>query len=118
MTYTAHDGSDTTFAGIAHLGAMVGPIIPLAVWLARRNEDRFSRDEAAKAANFGMAVLVTLALATVVRVYVPLVAFLGTLAQLVVLVVAIFFTVQAHRNVRRGAPASYPFNLKVVKTND
>lgn len=118
MTYMAHEGPDTTMAGFAHLAAITGPVLPLLVWLGRRREDEFSAREAAKAANYGMAVLTAVVVATLVRLYVPLVGFLGTLAQLAVLVVAVFYSVQAFRNVQRGTPASYPFNIKVVKTND
>lgn len=118
MTYTDDGGPDTVMAGFAHLGSLAGPLVPVLVWLARRNDNEFARAEAAKATNHGMAVLVAFVVATLVRLYVPLVSFLGTLAQLVVLVVAVFFSVQAFRNAQRGLPSSYPFNIKVVKTHD
>lgn len=118
MTYAASEGPDTALAGLAHLGAIVGPVIPLGVWLARRRDDEFVTREAAKATNMGMAVLTAFVAATLVEVFVPLVGFLGRLAQLVVLVIAGFLCVQAFRNVRRGAPTTYPIYIKVVKTHE
>ncbi len=118
MTYTAHEGADTTMAGFAHLGALTGPLVPWLIYLGRRGDDEFSAREAAKATNYGMAVLVIAVVATIVRLYVPFIGFLGTLAQLALLVTAVFYSVQAYRSVQRGTPASYPFKIKVVKTND
>lgn len=118
MAYAASDGPDTALAGLAHLGAILGPVIPWGVWLARRRDDEFVAREAAKATNLGMAVLVAFVAATLIEVFVPFVGFLGRLAQLVVLVVAGVLCVQAYRNVRRGAPTSYPIYIKVVKTHE
>jgi uncharacterized Tic20 family protein len=118
MTYSAYEGADTTMAATAHLGALLGPVIPLVIWLARRRDDAFATAESAKAVNFSLAALFVFALGTLVRMFVPLVGFIGTLAQWVVPIVALYFCVQAFRSAKRGAPASYPYQFKVVKTND
>ncbi|WP_084103264.1 DUF4870 domain-containing protein [Demequina sp. NBRC 110056] len=118
MTYASHEQVDSTMAGIAHLGAVVGPIIPLVVWLARRRDDPWVARESAKAVNFGMLVLAILVVASLVRMFVPLVAFVGTLAQLAVLIVAVVLCYQAFRAVRGGLPASYPYDIKVVREHD
>ena len=60
MNYSPLDGPDTALAGFAHLGAIVGPIIPWLVWRSRRDEDPFVAREAAKATNAGMAFLLSL----------------------------------------------------------
>ena len=118
MTYSSLDGPDTALAGFAHLGAIVGPVIPWLVWLARRNEDPFVTREAAKALNAGMAFFVAFTIATLIDLFVPLVGFVGRLAQLATLVVAVFLCVHAFRRVRRGVPTSYPFQIKVVNTDE
>lgn len=97
---------------------MVGPIIPWCVWLARRNDDPFVAREAAKATNAGMAFLAAFVVATLVDLFVPLVGFVGRLGQLATLVVAVFLCVHAFRRVRRGVPTSYPFQIRVVTTDD
>ncbi|WP_297081319.1 DUF4870 domain-containing protein [uncultured Demequina sp.] len=116
MTDSTYHEHDTAMAGLAHLGAIVGPLVPLGVWLARRRDDPWAASQAAAATNFGMLVLVVFALGTAVRLFVPLVAFVGTLAQLAVLAVAAVLCVQAFRAVRRGLPATYPYDIKVVRT--
>ena len=118
MSYSSLDGPDTSLAGFAHLGAIVGPVIPWLVFLVRRNDDAFVSKEAAKATNAGMGFLVAFAIATLIEMYVPLVGFLGRLAQLAILVAAVFLCVHAFRRVRRGAPTSYPFQIKVVNKDD
>jgi uncharacterized Tic20 family protein len=118
MSYSSLDGPDTSLAGVAHLGAIAGPLVPWLVWLARRNEDPFVTKEAAKAVNAGFAFLLAFVGATLVANYVPLVGFVGRLAQLAVIVVAVFLCVHAFRRVRRGVPTSYPFQIKVVSTDE
>ncbi|GIG55481.1 DUF4870 domain-containing protein [Demequina activiva] len=120
MNHAPQDGiddePDTAVAALAHLGAILGPVIPWLVWLARRGDDRWAAREAATATNFGLLVLVAFMIATAVREFVPLVAFLGTLGQLAVLVVAVVLCYQAFRTVRRGLSATYPYDIKVVRT--
>jgi len=118
MSYSSLDGPDTSLAGLAHLGAIIGPLIPWLVWLSRRNEDPFVTKESAKAINGGMAFLVAFIAATLVANFVPLVGFVGRLAQLAVAVIAVFLCVHAFRRVRRGVPTSYPFQIKVVSIDE
>jgi Domain of unknown function (DUF4870) len=118
MTYTANEGPDTAKASAAHLGAVTGPLIPLAVYFAKRNSDAFAAGEASKAARFSTVLLAAFLTATAVRMFVPLVGFLGTLAQWVIPVVAIYFCLAGFNLARRGEPANYPFQFKVETTDD
>lgn len=118
MTYTAHTGESTTLAAFSHLAALTGPVVPLLVYAARRRSDAFAAAEAAKASNFAFALVSSMILAAVVKMYVPFIGFLGTLALWVVPVVAIYFSLAGFWLARQGNPAHYPFQLKVVKTHD
>lgn len=118
MTYIAPTNTSTTTAGIAHLSGMTGPLIPLGLFALTRRSDAFASAESAKAANFSTAVVAIMIAATAIRLYVPLVGFIGTLAQWVVPVVAIYFSVTGFWVARRGEPAHYPFQFKVVKTDE
>jgi len=118
MTYTARTGESTAMAGLAHLAVLTGPVIPLLVYAARRRTDAFAAAESAKATNFAVALVSSMILAVVVKMYVPFVGFLGTLALWVVPVVAIYFSLAGFWLARQGNPAHYPFRLKVVKTHD
>ena len=118
MTYTAQEGPDTAKASAAHLGAVVGPLIPLAVYFVERDRDAFAAGEASKAARFSTVLLAVFLAATLVRIFVPLVGFLGTLAQWVIPVVAIYFCLAGFKLARRGEPANYPFQFKVETSDD
>lgn len=118
MTYTADQGPNYARAGAVHLGAIAGPVIPLAVYFAERDRDAFAAREASKAIRFSAVTLAAFIVATSVRLLVPLVGFLGTLAQWVIPIVAIYFCVAAFRLARQGEPANYPFQFKVEKTDD
>ncbi|MDN4481430.1 DUF4870 domain-containing protein [Demequina muriae] len=111
----ATPGRDTALASVAHLGAMAGPLVPWIVYVSRRRSEPWAAREAATATNFGFLVLAGFVVATLVRELVPLLAFLGTLAQLVILIVAVALCLQAFRSVRRGHPATYPYEIKVVR---
>lgn len=116
MAFQNLGAPDTQAAEVAQLGAIVGPLIPYLVWLNRRNEEPVSAREAAAATNFGMFVLLAFAASTVVRIFVPFVGFVGTVGQLATVAAAVVLCLQAYSSVRRGAPANYPVDIKVVKT--
>ncbi len=118
MTYTADERPDTARASAAHLSAITGPLIPLAVYFTERDRDAFAAGEASKAARFSAVLLAAFVAATSVRLFVPLVGFLGTLAQWVIPIVAIYFCLAGFRLARQGEPANYPFQFKVEKTDD
>ncbi len=118
MTYTAPTSASTSAAGFAHLAGLTGPVVPLLLFSLLRRRDSFVSSEAAKAANFSTTMVATLVLATIVRIHVPLVGFLGTLAQWVVPIVAVYFSLAGFWLARRGNPAHYPFQFKVVKTDE
>jgi uncharacterized Tic20 family protein len=117
MAYQNLGGPDVAASGVAQLGAIVGPIIPFLVWRSRRDEEPTSARDAATATNFGAAVFVGFAIATLVRMYLPALGILGTVGQLAVIVSAGILCVQAYTGVHKGVPATYPIELKVVKTH-
>ena len=118
MTYTADQGPDTAKASAAHLSAITGPFIPLGLYFAERDRDLFAAGEASKAARFSAVLLAAFIAATCVRLFVPLVGFLGTLGQWVIPVVVIYFCLAGFRLARQGEPAHYPFQFKVEKKDD
>ncbi len=111
-------GAPTTQAAeIAQLGAIIGPVIPYLVWRVVRERDAFSAREAGTATNFGLLVIAAFSVATAVRVLVPFVGFLGTVGQLTVVASSVVLCLQAYSAVRRGVSATYPVEIKVVKTH-
>jgi len=116
MAYENLGGPDVQAAGIAQLGAIIGPIIPYLVYLKHRNKEPISAHDAAAATNFGMLVLVVFGVGTLVRLVVPWVNWLGALAQIGIIVVAVVLAAQAYGSVHRGVPASYPLRITVVRS--
>jgi uncharacterized Tic20 family protein len=116
MRHDNEGAPDTLAAEIAQVGAIFGPLVPWLVWWRRRGTNAFAEREAATATNFGALVLVSFAVATAVRVFVPFLGFLGTVGQLAVVASSVVLCLQAYSAVRRGVSATYPVDLKVVKT--
>jgi uncharacterized Tic20 family protein len=116
MTQEPYATADTQAAEIAQLGAIIGPVIPYVIYRLRRERDPFGAREAARATNFGVLVLAAFAVATLVRALVPFVGFLGTVGQLAIVASSVVLCLQAFSAVRRGVSASYPIDIKVVKT--
>lgn len=107
----------TRAAEFAQIGAIFGPLIPWLVWWRRRGADLFAERAAAAATNFGALVLLAFFVASAIRVFVPFLGFLGTVGQLAVLASSVVLCLQAYSAVRRGVPATYPVEIKVVKTH-
>jgi uncharacterized Tic20 family protein len=111
-------GAPSTRASeLAQVGAIFGPLIPWLVWLRRRGTGPVAERDARSATNFGALVLVVFAVASAFRVFVPFLGFLGTVGQLAVLASSVVLCFQAFSAVRRGVPATYPVEIKVVKTH-
>ncbi|MBN2176854.1 MAG: DUF4870 domain-containing protein [Demequinaceae bacterium] len=115
MAYQNLGGPDTQAAGLAQLGAIIGPLIPYLVWLNRRNEEPISARDAAAATNFGTFVLVAFIPATVLRLYAPWLGWVGAILQVAILLSAFVLCFQAFGSVRRGVPAQYPFDIDVLR---
>jgi hypothetical protein len=115
MAHKNSEGPDVQASSVAQLGAMIGPIIPYLVYLKRRNEEPTSARDAAVATNFGMFAIVVFLGGTAVRWIVPWIGWLGALAQISIVVVAVVLALQAYGSVKRGVPASYPLGITVVR---
>jgi uncharacterized Tic20 family protein len=117
MRYDDEGAPDTFAAEIAQVGAIFGPLVPWLVWWRRRGTDAFAEREAATATNFGTLVLVAFTVATAIRAFIPFLGFLGTVGQLAVVASSVVLCLQAYSSVRRGASATYPLEIEVVKTH-
>jgi uncharacterized Tic20 family protein len=115
MAYENHVGPDTLAAEIAQVGAVFGPLIPWLVWWRRRGRDPFAERSAPAATNFGTLVLLSFGVSTAIRVFVPFLGFLGTVGQLAVVASTTVLCLQAYSAVRRGVPATYPVDIRVLR---
>lgn len=118
MTTQVPSESGMRAAAWAQWLVATGPVVPWVIWMRLRGRDQWSAAQAARAVNMGVLVAVLIVSATLVRLFVPLLGFLGTLAQLTVIVVAVALSWQAGQTVRRGRPATYPYEIRLVKNHD
>lgn len=112
-----------TWAMLAHLSALIAAFVvlsfigPLIVYLVKRDEDPFVRDQAAEALNFNLSVLIYAAVGGVITLIlivvlvglllVPVLA-LGAVAWLVLVIVA---AVKAYG----GTAYRYPLTIRFVR---
>lgn len=94
-------------ASFAHLGVILGFLVPLIIWLVGKDQSEFVDAEGKKALNFGILVSIAYFVS-----FIPLIGWLITLAGFVV---AIIFGVQGFQKASKGEPYLYPFTLPLVK---
>ncbi len=115
MVHQKAGGRGVHGSGVAQIGAMIGPIIPYLIWLRHRNDEPTAARDAASATNFGTFVLASLLPATVLRMFAPWIGWVGAILQVAIIVSAVVLCLQAYGSVRRGVPATYPFEISLFK---
>ena len=105
------DAQTRQWAGLAHLGGILGFLPPLIIWLVYRERSAFVGQEARKALNFQITVLIGYVAASILNNIIP---FLGLL-NFAIWVTAIVFSIQGYQAVQRGQAYKYPFSLDLIK---
>lgn len=108
------DAQTRQWAGLAHLGGIIGFLPSLIIWLVFRERSGFVDQEAKKALNFQITVVIGWVAAGIVGAL-PVVGLLGSLLSLAVWVTSIVFSVQGYQAVQRGQAYKYPVTLDLVK---
>jgi len=113
------DSTDRNWAMAGHLAGLAGYIIPLGnvigplvIWLTQRDTYPFAGQEALKALNFNITVLIAYAAAIVVAI---LTCGIGGVLLLVIGIVHLIFCILAAVAVSRGEPFVYPVTLDLVR---
>lgn len=105
------DAEVRQWAGLAHLGGILGFLPALIIWLVHKDRSAFVAQESRKALNFQITVLIGYVALGVLANLVP---FTGLLT-LALWAVAVVFSVQGYQAVNRGQAYTYPFSLELVK---
>lgn len=105
------DAQTRQWAGLAHLGGILGFIPALVIWLVYRERSAFVDQEAKKALNFQLTVLIGYVAASILNNFIP---FTGLL-NFALWVVALVFSIQGYQAVQRGQAYKYPFSLDLIK---
>lgn len=110
------DAQTRQWAGLAHLGGILGFVPSLVIWLVFRERSGFVDQEAKKALNFQLTVLIGYFAASILNFAISgLLGFLLSLLSLAIWVVAVIFSVQGYQAVQRGQAYKYPFSLDLIK---
>ncbi|WP_017571699.1 DUF4870 domain-containing protein [Nocardiopsis halotolerans] len=98
----------------AHLGGgilgSVGWVVPLIIYLTKKDESPFVRDQALQALNFQLLLLIGYVISTVLSF-----VFIGYLTGFALWVMAVILGVMGGTAANRGEWYRYPFNVSWVK---
>jgi hypothetical protein len=108
------DAQTRQWAGLAHLGGILGFIPSLVIWLVFRARSAFVDQEAKKALNFQLTLLIASIALYIVGQFLPL-DFLWNTARFAVWVVSVIFSIQGYQAIQRGQAYRYPFTLELIK---
>jgi uncharacterized Tic20 family protein len=110
-TYGPRPGSDdTTLAMLAHLlGLLTWFVGPLVVYLAKKDESPYVRDQAAEALNFQLTLMIAYFVSWILAFIL-----IGFVLMFVVWVGSIIFMIIAAVAANRGENYRYPMNIRFV----
>ncbi|WP_157247983.1 DUF4870 domain-containing protein [Nonomuraea typhae] len=102
---------DTTMAMVAHLlGLLVSWIGPLIIYLMKKDESPYVRDQAAEALNFQLTMFIGYFVAGILTIIL-----IGFLLLPVIWVVSLIFHIQAAIATNKGANYRYPISIRMIK---
>ena len=105
------DAQTRQWAGLAHLGGILGILPSLIIWLVFRERSGFVDQEAKKALNFQIPVLIGYLAANILGLFIPFIGFL----TFAIWVTSLIFSIQGYQSVQRGQAYTYPFTLDLIK---
>ncbi|MEV4376455.1 DUF4870 domain-containing protein [Streptosporangium sp. NPDC049644] len=110
-TYGPRPGSDdTTMAMLAHLlGLLTSFVGPLVLYLAKKDESPYVRDQAAEALNFQLTVLIAYFVCMILAL-----VLIGFVLMLLLWIGSIIMTVIAAVAANRGENHRYPMSIRFV----
>ncbi|MFC4005681.1 DUF4870 domain-containing protein [Nonomuraea purpurea] len=101
---------DTTMAMLSHLlGLLVSWLGPLIIYLMKKDESPYVRDQAAEALNFQITMFIGYIVSGIL-----VVVFIGILLLPVVWVLSLIFHIQAAIATNKGQPYRYPFAIRLI----
>ncbi|MEU6728331.1 DUF4870 domain-containing protein [Nonomuraea wenchangensis] len=109
--YGPRPGSDdSTMAMLAHLlGLLASWIGPLIIYLIKRDQSPYVRDQAAEALNFQITMFIGYIVAAVLSV-----VFIGVLLLPVIWVLSLIFHIQAAVATNKGQRYRYPLSIRMI----
>lgn len=101
---------DTSMAMLSHLlGLLISWVGPLIIYLMKKDESPYVRDQAAEALNFQITMFIGYLVAGLLTI-----VLIGLLLLPVVWIVSLIFQVQAAIATNRGQNYRYPINIRLI----
>ncbi|WP_188196472.1 DUF4870 domain-containing protein [Nonomuraea sp. SYSU D8015] len=101
---------DTTMAMLSHLlGLLVSWIGPLIIYLMKKDESPYVRDQAAEALNFQITMFIGYIVSGILMI-----VFIGALLFPVIWILSLIFHIQAALAANQGQNYRYPFAIRLV----
>lgn len=101
---------DRTLAMVCHLGLLASFLVPLVIYLIKKDQSPFVRHHAAEALNFALTTFIAAVVAAVL-----IVVLIGILLLPAVIIAHLVFLILAAIAANRGDWYRYPVNLRLVK---
>ncbi|WP_306370467.1 DUF4870 domain-containing protein [Nocardiopsis sp. CC223A] len=99
------------FGLFAHLGGgLLGFVVPLVIYLIKRDESPFIRDQSAQALNFQLLILIGYVVSGVLSI-----VFIGAITWFLCWVAAVVFGILGGVAANKGEWYRYPFNVSWIK---
>jgi uncharacterized protein len=110
---TESSKDDRTMAMLCHLGGiLLSFLVPLIIWLMKKDQSKFVDDQGKEALNFQLTLVIGYALATVLTC----VTFgFGIVIFPVVGIVSLIFGIMGGLAANRGERYRYPFAIRLIK---
>ncbi|MDA0634668.1 DUF4870 domain-containing protein [Nonomuraea sp. MCN248] len=101
---------DTSMAMLSHLlGLLISWVGPLIIYLMKRDESPYVRDQSAEALNFQITMFIGYMIAALLTI-----VLIGILLLPIVWIVALIFQIQAAIAAQRGENYRYPINIRLI----
>jgi uncharacterized Tic20 family protein len=101
---------DTTLAMLSHLlGLLVSWLGPLIIYLMKKDESPYVRDQSAEALNFQITMFIGYVVSGIL-----VIVFIGVLLLPVVWILSLIFHIQAAVATNRGENYRYPFAIRLI----
>ncbi|MCF6469558.1 DUF4870 domain-containing protein [Nonomuraea sp. MG754425] len=101
---------DTSMAMMSHLlGLLVSWVGPLIIYLMKKDESPYVRDQAAEALNFQITMFIGYLISGIL-----VVVFVGVVLMPIIWILSLIFHIQAAMATNKGEPYRYPMSIRMI----
>ena len=108
-TLTAPSADDKTMAMIAHLGGIVGFLIPLIIWLIKKDQSPFVNDQGKESLNFQITMFIVWMVAIMTSF-----VLIGFVLIPIAMIGNLVFCILGGLAAQRGEAYRYPVTLRLI----